>query len=150
MEKELTKKQAQWKKWYEENKEEFLKKKSEYKKEYYKKNKKKVIEHNNNYKKNTVKGRAVRLNDGYRTKDLKYRGCIGNMTADYMVDVLFPKGCIYCGEKDPMKLGCDRIDNSKPHNIDNCVCCCGRCNTERHLKDFQEFFNQKFMETILE
>lgn len=98
----------------------------------------------------TVKGRAVKLVNQYNQTDKKMGRYEENITSDYLVDVLFPKGCIYCGEKDPMLLGADRINNDRGHSIDNCVCCCSRCNKERHRKDFQDFFNQKFMETILE
>lgn len=56
---------------------------------------------------------------------------------------LWDGGCIYCGETDWHKLGADRIDNNKPHSIDNCVCCCSQCNNERQKKDFQTFYNQK-------
>ena len=91
----------------------------------------------------TIKGRAVQLVNMYNQTDKKMGRYEDNITADYLVDVLFPKGCIYCGEKDPMLLGADRIDNSRGHSIDNCVCCCSRCNKERNRKDFQTFYNQK-------
>lgn len=45
---------------------------------------------------------------------------------------IFAKPCAYCGETDWTQLGCHRIDNSKPHTIDNVVCCCRKCH--KHLQ----------------
>ena len=61
------------------------------------------------------------------------------LTAQWIMDYIFTKKCVYCGESDWKKLGCDRIDNSKPHTEDNVVCCCGECNTKRGTKEFEEF-----------
>lgn len=52
----------------------------------------------------------------------------------WIIDNIFDKGCIYCGETDWRKLGCDRIDNKKGHTKDNVVPCCTRCNKLRSNK----------------
>ena len=50
-------------------------------------------------------------------KRTKYNRGKGDLTSDYVVG-LWNKGCAYCGEKDFMKLGVDRIYNDKPHTKD--------------------------------
>ena len=97
----------------------------------------------------TIKGRAVLIANAYKQYDNK-KGFENDIDADFLVDVLFKNGCTYCGETNPLLLGADRIDNKKGHTKDNCVCSCGRCNKERNIKDFQDFYNQKFMDIILE
>lgn len=113
-------------------------------KRYVERHKEKIKEYNK-----TVKGRAVKLANTYKQYDKK-RELKNDITSEYLVNTLFPNGCIYCGETNPLLLGADRIDNKKGHTKDNCVCCCGHCNKERNRKDFQTFYNQKFMDTILE
>jgi len=54
-----------------------------------------------------------------------------NIDTDWIIENIFNSSCIYCGESDYAKLGADRIDNSKPHTPDNCVCACRRCNSKR-------------------
>ena len=90
----------------------------------------------------TPMGRAVRLVAKYKQSDKKYNRGECTLTAKWVVDNIFPKPCIYCGESDWKKLGCDRIDNSKPHTPDNVVPCCEECNKKRHRKPFEEFLNE--------
>jgi hypothetical protein len=47
-----------------------------------------------------------------------------------MVENIFKKRCIYCG--DDKRVGCDRIDNNRPHTKDNVVPCCIECNMARN------------------
>ena len=94
--------------------------------------------------------RAKTLTTSYKRYDNYYfYGQNKTITYKQLLE-LWNKGCIYCGEKDWHKLGADRIDNKKPHSIDNCVCSCGQCNIERGCRNFQDFYNQKFMDSILE
>jgi hypothetical protein len=61
-----------------------------------------------------------------------------NIDQPYMLE-LWKGGCVYCGETDWHKLGCDRIDNSKPHSKDNVVCSCKDCNWIRNANfSFEE------------
>lgn len=163
-----------WKKWYEKHKEEYLEKKKAYKKEYYEKNKEEILIKHKEYRKehkeekslrdkkwrennqdkiieyrNSKYGRAAILIATYRATDKKQNRGECTLTVEELVE-MFNNGCIYCGETDYHKLGADRIDNSKPHTKENCVPCCRHCNCQRGTKDFQEFYNQKFMDTILE
>lgn len=124
------------KKYREKNKEEL----NEKKKEYY--SDPLVIQHKNEYNEQYYKtkiGRASNLANSYSQMD-KISGreeC--TITKEWIVENIFSSKCIYCGEDDWTKLGCDRIDNSKPHTPDNVVCSCGKCNKQRKDIDFEEF-----------
>lgn len=142
--------------WYQKNKTKVSSYNKEYSKKYREKNreelneKKKVyysdplvIQHKNKYNEQYYKtkiGRASNLVGSYSQMDkISGRGeC--TLTAKWIVDNIFSgQKCIYCGEDDWTKLGCDRIDNDKPHTPDNVVCCCWECNRKRKYMDFEEF-----------
>lgn len=123
------KKLEQNKQWVEDNKE----KRMDYLKQWYQDNKESVLSKQGEYHK-TKKGRAVVLCSDYRTEDkLRGRG-ESTLTADWVVENIFSKPCHYCGETDWTKIGCDRIDNSKPHTPDNVVPCCLSCNVRKLRK----------------
>ncbi len=58
--------------------------------------------------------------------------------------------CYYCGCKPKQKLkrnsylllynGIDRLDNSQGYIINNCVSCCGECNSAKGIRNDQQFF----------
>ena len=48
--------------------------------------------------------------------------------AKWIVDNIYSKTCTHCGESDWHKLGCNRLDNTKPHTKDNVEPCCQHCN----------------------
>lgn len=136
--KNRVKKSSYYKQWYDENKSSV----TEYKKQYYQEHKDKYHESVITAKKKylqTKNGRADRLIQNYKTSDKKYNRGPCTLTREWVVDHIFASSCIYCGETDWKKLGCDRIDNSKPHTPDNCVCACSTCNKKRGVKDYQEF-----------
>lgn len=60
--------------------------------------------------------------------------CEADIDGKWMTENILDKECIYCGETDWRKLGCDRINNTKPHTKDNVVPCCQRCNKLRSNK----------------
>lgn len=78
----------------------------------------------------TIGTRINNLLSAYRASDkLKNRGeC--TLTKKDMIE-MFNEGCYWCGETDWNKLGADRIDNTKPHTKENCVCSCWNCNDAR-------------------
>lgn len=84
-------------------------------------------------------GRAHQLVDAYKYHDKKAgRGeCL--ITPDWVIENIFTQPCHYCGETDWKLLGCDRIDNTKPHTPDNVVCCCGKCNTKKQKTPYEEY-----------
>lgn len=87
----------------------------------------------------TKNGRANKLITAYKISDKKYNRGECTLTTEWIVDNIFSKPCHYCGETDWTKIGCDRIDNSKPHIPDNCVPCCKRCNEKRGTKSYNDF-----------
>lgn len=143
--------------WYRRNQE----KVSLYNKEYYKKyreenydellRKKRLfysvqenIDHKNEYNKDyysTKIGRASNLSTAYKQEDEKHNRGECTITKEWIVDNIFSgQKCVYCGETDWHKLGCDRIDNSLPHTPENVVCCCGECNVKKgKTKSFDEY-----------
>lgn len=80
--------------------------------------------------------RANKLAYHYHWHDINtYKfDCEADIDGKFILDNVFSKECIYCGETDWKKLGCDRVDNSKPHTKDNVVPCCKRCNTLKSNK----------------
>ena len=114
-------------------------------KKYHQKNREKILEYNKQYSKQYYKtpmGRALYMTNAYKQEDKKHNRGECTLTAQWIVDNIFSSKCVYCGESDWKKLGCDRIDNSLPHTLDNVVCCCGECNKKRGTKPFEEFLNE--------
>lgn len=87
----------------------------------------------------TKEGRAYFLINAHKQEDKKYYRGDCDLTVPWFIENIFTK-CIYCGETDWKKLGCDRIDNSKAHTIENVVPCCLDCNNKRQKKPFEQFY----------
>lgn len=77
---------------------------------------------------NTKEGRAKSILGAYNYSDRKYNRGEGDLTSEWIVENIFSKCCVHCGETDWHKLGCNRLDNSKPHTRDNVEPCCWECN----------------------
>lgn len=134
------------KQYYNENKEKILEQQKQYRNDnadkiakYYTENKERKLEQHKYWSKNTQMGRASNLVNAYKQLDKKRNRGECTLTAKWMVEHIFSQKCVYCGESDWTKLGCDRIDNSKPHTEDNVVCSCWDCNNKRRKKPFEEF-----------
>ena len=56
----------------------------------------------------------------------KKKNQICNLTKEWVKENITSKPCVYCGDTE--RIGCDRIDNSKGHIMDNVVPCCTGCN----------------------
>lgn len=78
--------------------------------------------------------RAKALSWRYDSIDLEKFGVKGDVDYKWIMANIFNSKCTYCDESDWRKLGCDRIDNSKGHTKDNCICACRRCNMLRGNK----------------
>ncbi len=104
---------------------------AEQNKQYCEANKERLAEQLKQYR-NTQFGRANYLKNVYIQKD-KQKGFSTdqNIDEDWIIENIFDSQCIYCGDSDWTHLGADRIDNSKPHTPDNCVCACRLCNIDR-------------------
>jgi len=89
---------------------------------------------------NTPYGRAAYLVYNYKKMDEKNGFGIDacNLTAKWIIENIFSKKCVHCGESDWHKLGCNRIDNSKPHTMDNVEPCCFACNNELNWDERRE------------
>lgn len=111
---------------------------SEKRKEYYIENKEKINLWKKHYSK-TPMGRAVYLVNSYKRADKKAKRGECTLTPEWIVDNIFSKPCHYCGKEGWDVIGCDRIDNDKPHTEDNVVPCCDECNTKRGRKEYNEF-----------
>ena len=145
--------------WYQKNKKHASEYSKEYSKKYREKNRDILLdkkreyysdEKNINHKKEYMKkyystkiGRAANLVSSYKQMDKN----VGEttITKEWIVDNIFNKSCVYCGESDWHKLGCDRKDNSKPHTPDNIVPCCGICN----VKKGKTLTYEEYLEKIL-
>lgn len=81
---------------------------------------------------NTPYGRAIYLVGNYRKMD-EINGFNSNecdLTAKWIVENIFTKPCAHCGKEGWQVIGCNRLDNSKPHTMDNVEPCCMNCNVE--------------------
>lgn len=108
-------------------------------KNYYENNKEHLKENMKEYTTNTKIGRAKCLLSSYRHNDLKYNRGECELDEDFILNHIFTQPCHYCDETDWRKLGCDRIDNTKPHTPENVVPCCRKCNLKRGKKDYSSF-----------
>ena len=128
--------------YYQEHKEEELAKRKlhyaehrdkilEQKKEYHLKHREERNRNGREYRK-TPNGRASCLINGYNQADKKLGRGKGDLTISWVVENIFSKPCAHCGETDWHKIGCNRLDNTKPHTKDNVEPCCAKCN--RSLK----------------
>ena len=128
---------AEYKKeWYQTNKERLT--------EYYQANKERIDEQQKDYY-STPLGKANNLARTYKRSDRK-RGFdpSNNVTSKWIIENIFSgQKCIYCGEDNWERLGCDRIDNNKPHTADNIVCSCGFCNKVRRDRYSVEEFKKR-------
>lgn len=128
--------------WYQANREKIL----EQQKQYFQENKEKVLERHKKYNQSnkeylkeyykeyakkyrkTPMGRAANLLGNYNTEDKKHNRGKGDLTAEWIVENIFSKPCAHCGKEGWEKIGCNRIDNDKPHTKDNVEPCCEECN----------------------
>ena len=113
-------------------------KKKAYNAEYYQANKDKIAEykaeyldpqtHPMNWARNMVKG--------YRQMD-KERGfdTSQTITADWFLDNIAYRPCAHCGLTHFGSIGCNRLDNTKGHTIDNVEPCCFKCNARENIRD---------------
>lgn len=115
----------------------YKEKRNAYSREYHEKNKEKRNTYHREYLKKykeTEYGLAKMRIGNYVKMDRDAERGDCTLTPDWFIEKIFNSSCIYCGDSDWTHLGADRIDNSKPHTPDNCVCSCGICNVERQCK----------------
>lgn len=93
----------------------------------------------------TLTGICVKKSSNYRKYDRERFGTDeSSVTTEQMKEMIeLQPHCFYCGCEDLMQLGLDRIDNNKPHTVDNCVVACWNCNNHRQKMPFENFCNKK-------
>ena len=91
---------------------------------------------------NTMHGRSLRLANHYKREDSKFQRGECTIDAQWIIDNIFTKSCVYCGESDWHKLGCDRKDSSLPHTPDNCVASCIDCNRKKQTMSYDEYMKK--------
>jgi hypothetical protein len=88
---------------------------------------------------------------GYKSQD-KRRGWIPAIELNDILEILKSNVCHYCNIKvlidyetklHPMQWTLDRIDNNLPHNKDNVVLSCLKCNLEKRKKSMEHFLFPK-------
>ena len=57
------------------------------------------------------------------------------ITAEWFLDNIAYKPCAHCGVQGIGKVGCNRLDNTKGHTIDNVESCCLKCNVREGVRD---------------
>ena len=73
-------------------------------------------------------GRAANLVNAYNNMDKAANRDKGDLTAKWVVENIFSKPCAHCGKTGWQTIGCNRINNDKPHTKDNVEPCCFECN----------------------
>ena len=131
-------------KWYQENKEKILEQKKLYRQE----NKERLLEQMKLYRQ-TPMWRASYLLSHYNQNDKKYNRGKGDLSAEWIVSNIFSKPCAHCGKSGWEVIGCNRLDNSKPHSKDNVEPCCKDCNDKLATEEKKtDFAKQVFQYTL--
>lgn len=153
---------AEYQKQYrQKNKKAIAEKMKQYMKQWYAENKKAIAEQNKRWRtenkerrkqymkqwRTTLKGYCISIRNNNIQNDRKY-GRIGDelpsnypTIEDYMELLQMPD--FYDGKQYHFtEMGLDRIDNSKPHTLDNIVPCTTQHNREKHLIPFDVFKNK--------
>ena len=153
-EEQKEKRRANKRKWYQKNKEKVSVYNKNYSKVYRDEHREELLEKKREYYEthsedkrkymeeygNTQIGRAANLVSAYKQMDARTKVGETTVTKEWVVDNIFTKSCVYCGDDDWHNLGCDRLDNSKPHTPENCVPCCGKCNVKKgKTKTYEEY-----------
>ena len=81
-------------------------------------------------KEHPIEARAINLINKYNNMDKAANRPKGDLTTKWVVENIFTKPCAHCGKEGWQIIGCNRLDNSKPHTIDNVEPCCKECNLE--------------------
>lgn len=87
---------------------------------------------NKNEWRKTPYGRATYLLTNYKNMDalngFDKDSC--DLTPKWIEENILIKPCAHCGKTGWKIIGCNRLDNSKPHTKDNVEPCCKECNIE--------------------
>lgn len=78
-----------------------------------------------------LQNKASKMFQSYRCKDRERRQET-TISKEWLLENILFKNCIYCGTSE--LVGCERIDNTIGHTIENCVPACFYCNRMRSNK----------------
>lgn len=82
--------------------------------------------------------RALDLLSQYKRLDKEASRGKGDLTAKWIIENIFTKPCTHCGKIGWDVIGCNRLDNSKPHTMDNVEPCCFKCNAKLNGKELSK------------
>ena len=124
--------------------EELKERRKEWNRKYALKNIEKIKSKNIKWRKNNpVMDRAKNILSAYNQKDALYGRGKGDLTAKWIVENIFSKPCAHCGKEGWKVIGCNRLDNTKPHSKDNVEPCCLECNLKLAVEDKLKRATQK-------
>lgn len=120
--------------YYQSNKAAIIQKDAEYRAN----NKAKIAEYQAAYydpQKNPM-GWAKNIVNSYRQMD-RERGFDDSktITSEWFLENIAYQPCAHCGVQGIGKVGCNRLDNTKGHTIDNVESCCFKCNCKENNRD---------------
>jgi hypothetical protein len=95
----------------------------------------------------TPNGRASTLLNAYNHKDIAANREKGDLTAKWIVENIFTKPCAHCGKEGWQIIGCNHLDNDKPHTTDNVEPCCMECNNKLNWSNKSKTVLQKDLES---
>lgn len=90
----------------------------------------------------TPRGRASSLLNAYNHQDAKHNRGKGDLTSEWIVKHILFEPCAHCGKKGWQIIGCNRLDNSKPHTKDNVEPCCKDCNDSQQKETLKKVVYQ--------
>lgn len=90
------------------------------------------------YLETKIRKRAAYLAYSYKQSDLNQGREKGDLTAKWIRDNIISKPCAHCGKTGWDVIGCNRLDNSKPHTKDNVEPCCFECNYTLAAKELRK------------
>lgn len=122
--------------------------KSEYDKKRYWENKENEIKRHKKYTQTPI-GRAQIILQNYNRMDKKHNIGKGDLTAKWIVENIFSKPCVHCGKEGWKVIGCNRLDNTKPHTMDNVEPCCKDCNDKLHSDEIAKTVYQYTLDGLL-
>ena len=89
-----------------------------------------------------IRRRAQEIVQNYNQEDKKYNRGKGDLTSQWIVKNIFSKPCVHCGKTGWKIIGCNRLDNSRPHTMDNVEPCCEECNHKLALPYLSDINSQ--------
>lgn len=94
--------------------------------------------------------RASYLVSAYKYNDKKYNRGECTLTAKWVLDNILMQPCKHCKKEGWKVIGCNRLDNSKPHTMDNVEPCCEECNKKLAGEEKKTIFSKQVYQYTLD